>query len=280
MAAATTALSSPQVRWAVSGWILFIAENAILSENRTWIIEELGNEGYHALYGTCSTAATASIAYAYYSKIGRKAAASMVVKPRLSALAFSWICTTAGLIMASQSLPKLQVPVALQQQQPTAAEASTSVVTKPDPSSDTWKLRVRCPFDFADNSSSSSEEGGVRGLDRISRHPGLWSFALMSAGTAVLQPTLPLQLWWMGPAAVAWLGGAHTDSRYRRGMGGTMDAKYESVTSNLPLGAILTGRQGSGAFSKLLDEVKPLNALLAAGVATSFVMSRGRRGWR
>ena len=30
-----------------------------------------------------------------------------------------------------------------------------------------------------------------------------------------------------GPAVVAWLGGSHTDSRFRRGMGGTLHPEYE-----------------------------------------------------
>ena len=30
-----------------------------------------------------------------------------------------------------------------------------------------------------------------------------------------------------GPALVAWLGGSHTDSRFRRGMGGTLHPEYE-----------------------------------------------------
>ena len=30
-----------------------------------------------------------------------------------------------------------------------------------------------------------------------------------------------------GPAGVAWLGGAHQDSRFRRGLGGTMSPAYE-----------------------------------------------------
>ncbi len=30
-----------------------------------------------------------------------------------------------------------------------------------------------------------------------------------------------------GPALVAWLGGSHTDSRFRRGMGGTLHPEYD-----------------------------------------------------
>ena len=44
----------------------FIAENFVISENRSWIIEKLGDEGYHMMFGTISTAAMASTAYGYY----------------------------------------------------------------------------------------------------------------------------------------------------------------------------------------------------------------------
>ena len=34
---------SPAMRWAVGGWSFFIAENAILSENRSFLIDSLGD---------------------------------------------------------------------------------------------------------------------------------------------------------------------------------------------------------------------------------------------
>ena len=64
--------SGSALRWAVGGWSFFIAENLILSENRGRIIEALGDDeretNYHRLYGSFSTAATASILYAYVIK--------------------------------------------------------------------------------------------------------------------------------------------------------------------------------------------------------------------
>ncbi|KAI8907318.1 hypothetical protein EDD86DRAFT_53188 [Gorgonomyces haynaldii] len=48
------------------GWTCFTAENLIMSENRQWIIEQLGNEKrYHLVYNSLSTAACASIAYGF-----------------------------------------------------------------------------------------------------------------------------------------------------------------------------------------------------------------------
>lgn len=246
-------LRSPQFRWAVSGWAFFIAENAILSENRTFLISELGDDRYHLLYGTFSTAAMGSIAYSYYylTKKAPPAVTKGVTKSiSVGSLTSAWASTTLGFIMASQALPKMQVPV------------SSS-------------LQVRCPFDFTDKREPDAK---LYGLERITRHPGLWSMAFVFAGNAFLQTSLPLQLWWMGPTAIAWLGGMHSDSRFRRGMGGTLDPHYDSVTSNVPFVAMLTGRQGAigKAANDLFQEIKPLNAAMAATAATFWIMSRGR----
>jgi len=260
-----TILKSSEIRWAVTGWSFFLAENFILSENRTYLIEQLSDDTYHAVYGTFSTIATASIAYGYYRLTKDPSKLALLWKqptaPVASMLA-SWMVTTTGLIVASQALPKFQIPVGMGN----------------DENSGTRKLQVRCPFDFADDKNKGSDDK-VRGLERISRHPGLWSLGLVGIGNALLQPTLPLCVWWMGPAAIAWLGGSHSDSRFRRGMGGKLDPFYESQTSNVPFTAMLSGKQGSVAttFSELVSqEIKPLNALMAAGVSTIWVVSRGR----
>jgi hypothetical protein len=82
----------------------------------------------------------------------------------------------------------------------------------------------------------------------------------------------------MGPTAVAWMGGSHNDSRFRRGIQGTLDPGYSSQTSNVPFGAMLTGREGnvSQAFGKLItEEIKPLNAAMATAAATLWIVGKG-----
>jgi uncharacterized membrane protein len=233
--AAAASVATSQLRWAASGWILFIAENAILSENRTYLIEKVGDNTYHQLYGLCSTAATGSIGYAYY-----KIRTSLKPVPPVR-MVQSWVLLTTGLIMASQTLPSMQIPVASSGQ-------------------------VRCPFDFDHGKEHGSQ---LHGLERITRHAGLWSLAFCAGGNALVQPTRALTVWWWGPAAVAWLGGMHTDSRFRRNMGGTLDPQYDSVTSNVPFVAMLSGKQGSqmDTFRELAKELKPLNAGVAAILA-------------
>lgn len=177
------------LRWAGGGWAFFIAENALLSENRTALIDQLGDERYHLVYGTLSTIATASIGYAYFKLNNTKSnmPSNLVLwrhKPTLAAGFASWAVLSVGLVMASQAAPKMQIPVTL------ASSSSTS-------SSTLSSLSVRCPFDFSDKNHNDFVGGSVHGLDRISRHPGLWSFGLMGMGQAFLAPNIPRRIWWL-----------------------------------------------------------------------------------
>eukprot|EP00587_Corethron_hystrix_P012597 CAMPEP_0113302202 /NCGR_PEP_ID=MMETSP0010_2-20120614/3113_1 /TAXON_ID=216773 ORGANISM="Corethron hystrix, Strain 308" /NCGR_SAMPLE_ID=MMETSP0010_2 /ASSEMBLY_ACC=CAM_ASM_000155 /LENGTH=172 /DNA_ID=CAMNT_0000155953 /DNA_START=128 /DNA_END=643 /DNA_ORIENTATION=+ /assembly_acc=CAM_ASM_000155 len=139
-----TMLTSTAMKWAVGPFTLFIAENFILSENRTAIIQFLdkdandrtegtdgvlhregtkrselsasptvGDDRYHVLYGACSTAACASILYGYRYKVRNAAPhfppGSLIGGPR--GIALSFLLQTSGLILLSQTLPKLQIPV-------------------------------------------------------------------------------------------------------------------------------------------------------------------------
>ena len=54
------------VRWITFGWSAFLAENLILSHNRSTIIDNIGDDNYHHMYNTLSTLATASIAFGYF----------------------------------------------------------------------------------------------------------------------------------------------------------------------------------------------------------------------
>lgn len=177
------------VRWAVGGWIFFIAENAILSENRTWLIQQWGDDNYHNVYGACSTIATASIGFAYF-KIRRSGMPPRWIlwkrSPPLVAATGSWIFLTTGLVMASQVAPNMQIPVTMTS---SGGGGSGGGVL----------LQVRCPFDFSDKHALDNyiKGGSVRGLERITRHPSLWSFGFIGLGQSFLAPTVPLRLWWM-----------------------------------------------------------------------------------
>lgn len=267
--ASTALLRSSSVRWAAGGWTFFIAENVILSENRTFLIENLGDAGYHNVYGLLSTVAVGSIGYAYLRKVQAVGPFVWTTVTPLSSKIASWVLLSFGLGMASQTLPKFQIPVAyLPNPKPKNGGLPESAEPGGNPSS-ALSFQVRCPFDFTD----PKEHGGsLYGLERISRHPGLWSMALVGLGHACLVPSVPQRIWLIMPTFVAWIGGSHTDSRYRRGMGGTLDADYDNKTSNVPFVAMLRTRVG---WSELAHEIKPLNALLATGIAAVWVLRKG-----
>jgi uncharacterized membrane protein len=269
----SAARSNPSIRWAAGGWTFFIAENAILSENRTWLIQQLGDDQYHLCYGTLSTIATASIGYAYYVI---KKAAPLTAKPptlHMTAIIGGWTFLFSGLAMASQLAPAFQIPVAMVDANANASSNANPTVGPSAPSTSPMKLQVRCPFDFTDKKDPNT---ALHGVERISRHPGLWSLGLVGLGQSILAPTMPLRIWWLGPAAMAWLGGWHTDSRFQRGMGGTLEPGYASETSNVPFGALISGRQGSGAWLALREELKPLNITVAGGALFLWALKRAR----
>ena len=284
MAYASTAsafLKSSSIRWAAGGWAFFIAENVILSENRSFLIENLGDTGYHNVYGFISTAAVGSIVYAYVKKVRNVPPLMWTAAVPIPSRIASWMLLSVGLGMASQTLPKFQMPFAYV---PTAPKGGNVDSMLPDanpndlldskqPASMTSSFKVQCPFDFTDPKQNSSSTE-LHGLERISRHPGLWSMALVGLGHACLVPSLPQRIWLAMPTLVAWVGGSHTDSRYRRGMGGTLDADYDAKTSNVPFAAMITQGQ-FGEWQELVKELKPLNALLATGVAAIWAFRRG-----
>lgn len=223
-----------------------------------------------------------SVGYAY--KMVRNAEPMMwnsIKGAPLGAKVGSFVCFSLGLGMMSQMPPKLQIPVEYRggpgvgesAVQPNAINTDANNTSFGEQSAG-WK--VRCPFDFTDN--KNPDLNSVAGLERISRHPGLWSFAFLGLGQAFLTPSLPQQVWFAMPALVALIGGAHTDSRYKRGMGGCLEESYEKITSNVPFWAICSGKQGEigNVLKEMGEEVKPLNAAIAVGVAGIWVLRRGR----
>jgi len=290
-----SAIISSPLKWAIGPWALFIFENAVLSENRTSLIsffedsdvadEEIrkasGDSRYHVFYGLCSTSACASILYGYRYKVRNAAPyfpkGVIVGGPR--GRAFAIVLQAAGLALFSQTLPKFQIPVEYQND-PTAfsTERGTDKWAEETEKPPALKFSIRCPFDFADSTKISGDEDMPSGVDRITRHPGLWSMAMFSAGHAFTVSTLsiPQFSFFLMPVAVALFGGAHTDSRFRRGMGGTLGVKYDERTSNVPFFGLLKQSMDSPAplFNKLVDETKVLNAAIAIGSAFSLALLR------
>lgn len=271
------------------GWGLFLGENVLLSENREWLIERYGDENYHLGYNTLSSFACGSILYGFFKHRGtgpRWARFAKGAAPRpLRAAAIALQCL--GLAGFSQLVPKLQLPVAIELgpggSKPQGAAASTperdSVVSGPSPrsqksadhapdrsdnSGNNIRFKARCPMDF--RAKRDVKDGDVYGVERVSRHANLWSLASLGVGTALLTPFVVESFFFAGPLALASVGTWHQDSRFRRGLGGTLTPDMESKTSNIPFAALLMGRQDWG---KLWDEFKGLNALVPALVVVA-----------
>jgi len=290
----SSASASAAIKWAIGSWSLFIAENVILSENRTQLIAYLGgDDNYHVFYGSCSSFAVGSILYAYRYKIrgvGPRIWTTTNTIPWPARMA-SFILHSIGLGMASQSFPKLQIPIHYNKDTMMIPRENSS-----DPTSTKGRWKVRCPFDFSDKYSQtaapiatsknndkidteSSVVPLIQGLDRITRHPGLWAFACIGVGNALLVKSIPTQIWFSMPLAVATIGGYHTDSRYRRGLGGYLSPAMEDRTSSIPFWAIFSNKQGDWVtvletFWK--DEFKGLNATAGVGIAALWVLRRTR----
>lgn len=342
----TKLLLSP-IKWAIGSWSFFIGENLLLSENRTYIIQNIcqnNDDYYHYLYGLCSTTAVGSIVYAYYGKIrpfsfderyrwlhlwdaskstihinSRISKSGIPLKNRIG----SFVVMSIGLCLLSQTLPKFQIPLEY-----IGSSSSTATTTSENDdinnttenkqsgnnqnhdkttnndknNTNNTKWKVRCPFDFTDSKSKHIHNSNnqliissihdIHGIDRITRHPGLWSFGLISFGSSFLSPCIPTKIYFTMPLVMAFIGGYHHDSRFQRGIGGSFMKGYEELTSNVPFYAWIVGKQGhrhgqgqddDDTTTRLAlmqefyeKEVKGLNLVLGMGVAALYVMRKGR----
>ena len=82
-------ISSKGVRFIGGGWTFFILENLVLSEYREEIISQYGDDNYHTVYNSLSTAACCSIFYGFikYRKHG-----IIMPKPNTPLLLFGFVC--------------------------------------------------------------------------------------------------------------------------------------------------------------------------------------------
>ncbi len=274
---------------------------------------------YHIVYGSASSVAMISILYGYINKVrnAQPYAWSLGSAAPLSARMMSFACLSLGLGLVGQLPPKIQIPVhfvsgvnndgddfcdgdeqrsAGNENNPSsklltsddAAQSATTTTTtstmREAGGGGGWK--VRCPFDFTDKRKIDANTPAtvqLHGIERITRHPGLWSFGLVGLGHGLLVPSLPQKAFLCMPAMVALLGGSHSDSRHRRGLGGTLDKDYDNATSNIPFYAMLSGRQGNSDVAEVLsefwsNEVKHSNAILAMGASALWVLMKGRGG--
>ena len=98
------------------------------------------------------------------------------------------------------------------------------------------------------NPTSVRQEGAldrpdvVQGMLRITRHPFLWGVAIWAAGHLMANGDLASVVLFGSMLALALLGTASIDAKRRRALGPAWET-FAGQTSNIPFGAIASGRQ-------------------------------------
>lgn len=98
------------------------------------------------------------------------------------------------------------------------------------------------------NPTSVKQEGAlnrpdaVKGMLRITRHPFLWGVAIWGLAHLLVNGDTPSFVLFGAMLVLAVFGTASIDAKRKKALGATWDA-FAAQTSNLPFGAILTGRQ-------------------------------------
>jgi uncharacterized membrane protein len=98
------------------------------------------------------------------------------------------------------------------------------------------------------NPTSVKQEGSldrpdvVSGMLRITRHPFLWGVAIWAAGHLLVNGDTPSLILFGTMLFLAVTGTFSIDAKRRRELGATYEA-FEAQTSNVPFGAIVSGRQ-------------------------------------
>jgi len=101
---------------------------------------------------------------------------------------------------------------------------------------------------FTRNPTSVKQEGAldrpdaVSGMLRITRHPFLWGMAVWAAGHLLVNGDTPSLLLFGSLLALAIFGTFSIDAKRKRALGEKWDA-FAAQTSNVPFGAIVSGRQ-------------------------------------
>ena len=284
----TTYVFCKGCRWIAGGWIGFITENVLLSHNRDEIISRFGKDNYILAYSTLSTATCGSIAYGLIRfGVGQNA---FIARRSPVALMAGFVLQTAGLVGLSQTLPPLQIPFALKSSSDhhnSAASSSTgssneidvagpagpSVVASPTGSS-SFSFTLRCPIDYQQSRNAKADTNEEYGIERITRHPTLWSLGLIGLGTASLSVFLPEVVFGSFAGLFAAIGSSHQDYRHQRGSGGYLSPERLATTSNVPFAAVLAGRQ---SFLAAQQEMKTTNAALAAAAAVPIFIRQLKR---
>ena len=276
-------VDSRGARWIALGWSLFIGENLIMSENRSFIIEKLGSSGYHGIYNVLSTAACMSIGIGYF-RYGRGKDPFphylATGRPSIGIVrhGIAFAIQSVGLVMFSQLLPTLQAPFQRQIEiDKTMSSEKNSQMTPASSGSrdDKSHLSIRCPLDFQGRKDKvESSRDGLFGMERVTRHAALYSLGLTFFGPAVCTRYIPECVSGIFPLVFAYIGSNHQDSRFRRSIGGYLSPERDMVTSNVPFVALMEGKQ---KWKDLMEEFDVSNAVAATTISAILALRRFKR---
>eukprot|EP01060_Flectonema_neradi_P031724 TRINITY_DN4891_c1_g3_i1.p1 TRINITY_DN4891_c1_g3~~TRINITY_DN4891_c1_g3_i1.p1 ORF type:complete len:246 (+),score=30.18 TRINITY_DN4891_c1_g3_i1:41-778(+) len=233
------------VRWVALGWVGFIGENLVMSENRELVIEQFGKNAYHGLYGLLSTISMGSVGY---GMMKYKTPKGSIAGPRK---AISIGLKVVGMMGLSQGFPPLRN---------IGFDAPEAPVVETSPARPASSM---CPIDLSWRKNAEGKE--VYGIRRITRHPQLWSLSFLGAGVAIGTTCPVVATASLGVLPVTLILGSHQDSRFKRGIGQQMSETVQNTTSHVPFYAVMTGDQ---LASQAWYESKKTNAVLA-GLATA-----------
>ncbi len=98
------------------------------------------------------------------------------------------------------------------------------------------------------NPTSVKQEGAldkpdaVKGMLRITRHPFLWGVSIWALGHLLANGDLPSIILFGSMLALGVFGTVSIDAKRKKALGAKWDA-FAAQTSNIPFGAVLSGRQ-------------------------------------
>jgi uncharacterized membrane protein len=245
-------MNSAGVRLIAAGWGLFIAENLLLSENRTEIIKEFGEENYHRIYNSLSTFACLSIGYGFLRYRKTSPNHNFFHLSRGSKIA-ALLSRTVGMVGLAQTMPKLQLPF-----EEVKSEGNVHL------QENTKEFKAKCPIDFNYGNDRKNDPSLIWGMKRVTRHPQLFFGGLTCLSFALTTPLATPLVFWSFPLIFAFIGGSHQDYRHQRGIGGHWTKEYSEKTSLVPFYAFIIGKQ---KWVDLWAESKGLNALVAIAIA-------------
>lgn len=178
---------------------------------RTALIGKLGNAGFKGLYSLVSFATFAPLVYVFFAN---KGAGALLFRP------------SANLILGTETLMVVALIVLAQ------------------------GLATPSPMTTAADMGGGYPDKG-RGIQRITRHPGNFAFALFGIAHMLSNPYVGDWIFFGGFVVYGIVSAAHQDRRTLAG-GREEVASFQADTSSIPFAAILTGKQrlALGEYSK------------------------------